>query len=86
VIKVSKKREYESRRIIRLRSEEIGILKELGMCSTDLWNKFNPIMKVLKKPKDNLIYKVFDLECAVVCNAWNHHTLEYYINCLISGE
>jgi hypothetical protein len=23
---------------------------------------------------------------AVVCNAWNHRSIEYYINCLIGGE
>jgi hypothetical protein len=62
VIKIWKENKYETNRRVNLKMREIGAPKELDLKSAELWRKFNPIMNILKRTKDNIVQKVFDLK------------------------
>jgi hypothetical protein len=47
---------------VNLGMKEIGTLKELGLEPAELWKKFNPTVNILRRPRDNVVQKIFDLE------------------------
>jgi hypothetical protein len=57
VIRIWKKGKYESNRSVVLKLNEIQTLEKLGASSDEIWRKFNTVMNILKRPKDNVVKK-----------------------------
>jgi hypothetical protein len=77
VIRISKQKNYNPKRILSINSKEINMLMEMVISSDDLWEKYIPVLKIMVRPKEKLINGIYESKSILIISSNYEASLDF---------